>query len=73
MKDINGRLTRWSLALQPYHFTVTHRSGTSHDNADSLLRQAWDEMTWSLQEKEGGVSGSSYPAATTGQQSSLTS
>ena len=28
MKDMNGRLTRWSLLLQPYDFTVVHRAGT---------------------------------------------
>ena len=26
MKENNARLTRWSLALQPYSFTIKHRS-----------------------------------------------
>lgn len=58
MKDVNGRLTRWSLLLQPYDFTVIHRAGTSNANADGLSRQAWDTSTAaSLQQKERGVSG----------------
>lgn len=36
-----GRLTRWALALQPYHFTITHRPGKDHGNADGLSRQSW--------------------------------
>lgn len=41
MKNGNGRLTRWALALQQYQFTVTHRKGSCHSNADGLSRQAW--------------------------------
>ena len=56
MKDVNGRLTRWSLLLQPYDFTVIHRAGTSNTNADGLSRQVWDSSSAaSLQEKERGV------------------
>jgi len=29
---------RWSLALQPYSFTVQHRKGSSNANADALSR-----------------------------------
>lgn len=38
LKDSNARLTRWSLALQPYDFDVEHRPGTSNANADALSR-----------------------------------
>ena len=38
MKEQNGRLTRWSLSLQPYSFTVEHRAGRLHANADALSR-----------------------------------
>lgn len=35
----NGRLLRWSLALQPYNFTIQYRHGSQHQNADGLSRQ----------------------------------
>ena len=41
MRNANARLTRWALALQPFTFTVTHRPGRAHGNADGLSRQAW--------------------------------
>lgn len=53
LKDTNSRLTRWSLALQPYCYTVEYRSGASNGNADALSR-AYDPTT-SSQEKEGGM------------------
>ena len=45
MKNSNGRLTRWALALQPFSFTVMHRPGKIHGNADGLSRQSWGEDT----------------------------
>ena len=36
LKDRNGQLTRWSLALQPYTFTVTHHKGCENANAEGL-------------------------------------
>ncbi|KAG6922970.1 hypothetical protein G0U57_000322, partial [Chelydra serpentina] len=38
MKDNNMRIQRWYLALQPYAFTVRHRAGKDHANADFLSR-----------------------------------
>ena len=38
LKEHNARLTRWSLALQPYRFSVQHRTGRSNGNADALSR-----------------------------------
>ena len=52
LKDNNARLTRWSLALQPFEFKVTYRKGR---NADGLS-QAFPSSSPTL-EKEGGVSG----------------
>ena len=40
LKDSNPRLARWSLALQPYQFTVEHRAGLLNGNADALSRAA---------------------------------
>ena len=38
LKENNARLTRWSLALQPYQFKVTYRAGKANANADALSR-----------------------------------
>ena len=38
LKDNNSRLTRWSLALQPYDFQVEYRTGKANANADGLSR-----------------------------------
>ena len=43
LKDSNSRLSRWSLSLQPYDFTVAHRSGADNGNADSLSQTPWPE------------------------------
>ena len=40
LKEDNARLTRWSLALQPYQFKVKYRQGRLNGNADALSRQA---------------------------------
>ena len=42
LKENNSRLTRWSLALQPYTFEVVHRAGVKNGNADALSRAATD-------------------------------
>ena len=38
LKEGNPKLCRWSLALQPYEYTVEHRAGMANLNADALLR-----------------------------------
>ena len=50
LKDSHGRLARWALALQPYHFKVEHRSGRANLNADGLSRDPQSAA------KVGGVS-----------------
>ena len=38
VKDKTSRLTRWSIALQPFDFTIKHRVGKANANADALSR-----------------------------------
>ena len=40
LKENNSRLTRWSLSLQPFSFTVEYRAGQKNGNADALSRAA---------------------------------
>ena len=46
LRDTNPRLTRWSLALQPYSFEVIHRAGTDNTNADALSRIETKSLFW---------------------------
>ena len=61
MKNSNGRLTRWALAVQPFDFEILHRPGEKHQNADGLSRQAWEiedmmeSSNFIPKEGEGGV------------------
>lgn len=38
MKDTNGRITRWYLALQPFHFSIQHIPGKNNVTANYLSR-----------------------------------
>ncbi len=37
-KELSGQFARWALALQEYDFTVVHRAGVTHQNADAVSR-----------------------------------
>ncbi|GBN25934.1 Retrovirus-related Pol polyprotein from transposon 412 [Araneus ventricosus] len=41
--SLNPRFMRWALALQPYNYTVVHRSGKNHKNVDALNRTPWPD------------------------------
>ena len=53
-KDKNGRLTRWSLALQLYTFTVTHHKGRENTNVNALSRIPQD-LCFALQKEARNV------------------
>ena len=36
--DLQGQYARWALILQEYSFTIAHRPGAKHQNADTLSR-----------------------------------
>lgn len=38
VKDSNQKLLRWSLLLQEFNFSVRHKRGRDHLNADALSR-----------------------------------
>ena len=52
-KETNARLTRWSLSLQPYQFTVEHHKGRANGNADALSRMEYKECCALEKEREG--------------------
>ena len=49
-KRLTGRLARWALSLQHFHYTVQYKAGKYHQNADGLSRQAWELVDADLDE-----------------------
>ena len=43
IKQLNGRLLRWSLLLQGYNFEIIYKAGATHRNADALSRRDYPE------------------------------
>jgi hypothetical protein len=41
-KDTNDQVTRWFLSRQRFSFSVVHRSGAKHGNADAISRRETD-------------------------------
>lgn len=37
-EKLTGKLARWALILQEYDFSIEHRAGTMHTNADMLSK-----------------------------------
>ena len=38
LKEPEGRLARWAIALQAFDYDISHRPGSAHQNADCLSR-----------------------------------
>ena len=38
LKEPEGILARWAIKLQAYYYTIEHRAGSNHQNADELSR-----------------------------------
>ena len=52
--ELKGRRARWILRLEPYNYTIIHRAGRKHNNADAMSRmyeevpvQMLDNIDWS--------------------------
>ena len=41
VKDENGRLARWAMALMADMHTIIHQPGTMNQSADGMLKQSW--------------------------------
>ena len=41
MKNENGRLAKWAMALMPYMYTIVNQPGSKNQNADGMSRQLW--------------------------------
>ena len=42
--NLSNQLARWSTSLEDYDFTIEHRPGVKHGNADALSRQPQEEL-----------------------------
>lgn len=75
-EDENSRLTRWSLALQPYNFIVIHKPGRFHLNAvyqdKHGVRSRRKTLSALHKEKEERVLVSPYPLTCRGSLTSST-
>ena len=54
-KDKNTWFTKWSLAIQPYTLTITHRKGCENANEDTLSGIPQEEPCFTLEKKGGNV------------------
>jgi hypothetical protein len=49
--ELKGRRARWILRLEPYNYTIIHRPGRKHNNADAMSRMyETEEQIYMLQE-----------------------
>lgn len=45
IKDPTGRLARWSIKLQDFDYSIVHKNGAKHNDADCLSRYPSQEAT----------------------------
>ena len=50
-KDPVGQVARWLEILGEYNYTVVHRPGRSHQNADSLSRKVCTQCGWKAEQQ----------------------
>jgi hypothetical protein len=44
-KDLTGQYARWAMIMQDFEFTIIHRKGVNHNNADVLSRMPRADCT----------------------------
>ena len=44
IKDLTGRLARWSLFIQQFDFEIKYRPGTANGNADALSYRVYSPI-----------------------------
>ena len=72
LKDPEGQLARWLTRLEQYQFSVQHRPGVKHANADCLSRRPFQENCKHCHKKEVAVSHCRSAGSATGRDQQLT-